>query len=122
MDIGSPEFKKIIDECVAVIYPYPEGEISGSLMTCMNHGLIPIIAYFSNSEIAGFAEYVDGTVKGIKETLTRFIQLPDEIIQEKSRKSLEYVRCYHSREKEYSDWKSAFEDIVKKSKLFEQPD
>ena len=121
VDIGSPEFQKIIEECVAVIYPYPEGEISGSLMTCMNHGLIPIIAYFSNSEIAEFAEYVDGTVKGIKETLSRFIQLPDEIILEKSRKSLEYVRRYHSREKEYSDWKSAFEDIVEKSNLFKQP-
>ena len=59
--VGTPEFKKILSECVAVIYPYPEGEMNGSVMTCMNHGLIPIIAFFSNEEIAKFAELVDGT-------------------------------------------------------------
>lgn len=116
-DVGSLEFKKIITECVAVIYPYPEGEMSGSLMTCMNYGLIPIIAYFSNDEISEFAEYVDGTVKGIKDTLIHFCKLSDDVILEKSRKSLEYAQRYHSREKEYFDYKFALEDIIEKTNL-----
>lgn len=119
VDVASEKFKKIVAECVGVICPYPEGEMSGSLMTCMNHGLIPIIAYFSSDEIAEFAEYVDGTVEGIRDTLTRFCQLPDDQISEKSRKTIEYVHRYHSVDKEYSDWKNALEDILKKSDFSE---
>ena len=117
VDVGSAQFKKIVDECVAVIYPYPEGEMSGSLVTCMNHGLIPIIAYFSNKEIAEFAEQVESTVGSIKETLIWICQLSDNQIFEKSKKTLEYVHRHNTSEKEYLDWKLAFEDIIKKSNL-----
>jgi len=117
VDVRSPQFNEIVTECVAVIYPYPEGEMSGSLMTCMGHGLIPIIAYYSNNEISEFAEYVDGTIEGIKDTLIHFCQLSDDRILEKSQKSLEYVQKYHSTEKEYLDWKFALRDILEKGKL-----
>jgi hypothetical protein len=96
VDIGSEKFRNIASECIAVIFPYPEGEISGSLINSMYYGLIP-----------------DGTVEGIKKVLVKFGELTDQEIMGKSAKTLEYVQKYHSQTKEYNDWKSAFEDVIK---------
>lgn len=113
VDIGSDEFRNIVSECVAVIDPYPIGEITGSIVNSMYYGLIPVIGYFSNDEIKNFAELADGTVEGIKKVLVKFGELTDHEIMEKSSKTLEYVQKYHSQTKEYNDWKSAFEDVIK---------
>ncbi|PKP60025.1 hypothetical protein CVT91_05710 [Candidatus Atribacteria bacterium HGW-Atribacteria-1] len=114
VDIGNEKFQDIVSECVAVIFPYPEGEISGSIVNSMYYGLIPIIGYFSNDEIKEFAELVDGSVDGIKRVLLKFGELTDQDIMEKSSKTLYYVQKYHSQTKEYNDWKSAFEDVINK--------
>jgi len=112
VDIGSKEFVNITSDCIAVIYPYPEGEISGSLINSMYYGLIPIIAYFSNEEIKNFAEYVEGTVDGIKDTINRVGRLSNNIIKDKSLKTLNYVEKYYDPSNEIENWKSALEDVL----------
>ncbi len=114
VDIESDKFRSIASGCIAVIFPYPEGEISGSLVNSMYYGLIPVIGYFSNDEIKEFAELVDGSVEGIKKALVKFGELTDQDIMEKSSKTLEYVQKYYNQTKEYYGWKAAFEDVINK--------
>jgi hypothetical protein len=114
VDIGDDEFQKIISECVAIISPYPEGEISGSLINGMCFGLIPIIAYCSNGEIKEFSEPVIGTVNGIMEALKRFGELSDEEIIIRSTKTIEYVKKNYNQINEYDHWKQALEDVINK--------
>lgn len=114
VDIGSDEFINITSDCIGVIYPYPEGEISGSLINSMYYGLIPIIAYFSNEEIKDFAELVEGTVDGIKSSIYRVGALTNNDIKNKSLKTLKYVEKHYHPTKESEEWKLALEDVLRR--------
>ena len=112
VDIGSEKFKSVTDQCIGVIYPYPEGEISGSIINAMYFGLIPIIAYCSNAEISNFAVPTCPSVLEIKKSLEIISSMSDSEIRERSEKCLKYIYEYHSPQKEADDWRSAIQFVI----------
>jgi hypothetical protein len=107
VDVGSERFKKIAEECTAVIFPYPEGEISGSLINAMYHGIIPILSYFSNPEMEACSFKTGPDVASVTLSLLNLITATDEEIHEKSKLTLEYARKHFSQHAEYLDWLNA---------------
>lgn len=107
VDVGSPEFERIAYESTAIIFPYPEGEMSGSLVNAMNHGVIPVISYFSNNEIARFAVRTSGTVRDVRQSIEQVMDMSDEEIASRSRQTLAYAHAYYNPQAEYADWMNA---------------
>lgn len=110
VDVGSQKFSRIAKDCTAIIFPYPEGEMSGSLVNGMYHGLIPIIGYFSDDKISECSVFTIGTVDGVKDAIRSVMNMSDDEIRIKSKKTLEYAKVHYTAGKEYSDWKRAIKE------------
>ena len=112
-DIASDRFKNIVNECIAVIFPYPEGEISGSLINSMYYGCIPVISHFSDNIIPEFAVKTGSTVEEIKKLVIEVCNLSDEEINIRSTKTLEYVDRLYSPGKELGYWEDTLKRVIK---------
>lgn len=111
VDVKSDRFRKIAEECTAVIFPYPEGEISGSLINAMYHGIIPILSYFSNAEMEACSFKTGDDVASVIKSMLDLINTTDQEVSEKSKLTLDYARKHFSADKEYLDWYNVIKKI-----------
>ena len=54
VDVGSEQFEKIANSCAALIYPSCSEGQAGSVITCLQAGVIPLISYESGVDVDGF--------------------------------------------------------------------
>ena len=97
IDQTSSRFKEIIDDCDFGILPSASEAISGSVLTMMSHGLIPIITpqigYLNVNEYGILIKYPDYI--SVKDSVEKAIKLSDEEIFLKRNKLLEQSKYYN---------------------------
>jgi glycosyltransferase involved in cell wall biosynthesis len=114
IDTASKEFEGIINSCIGLVYPSCSEGQAGSVINCMQAGLIPIVSFQSGVDVDDFGTILrDCTIEEIKQAVRNLSSQPDTILQDKSRRTWEYARQNHSRERFSKTYNDFVEKILK---------
>lgn len=113
IDIKSDEFTQITNSCLGLIFPSCcEGQCGG-VVQCMQAGLIPVISYESGVDVFDFGLILEtSTIEEVKEAVRKVAGLPAADLETMSRKSWEYARANHTRERFGEKYRQAITGII----------
>jgi glycosyltransferase involved in cell wall biosynthesis len=113
VDVGSQEFNDIMNSCIGLLHPSASELTSGSVITCMHGGLIPLVSYQSGTSVHDFGIDLGGcTVEEIKGAVRRISGTPASRLEEMSRAAWEYARRIYTRERFKKDYRETLEKII----------
>jgi glycosyltransferase involved in cell wall biosynthesis len=114
VDISSPNFSEIINHCVGLIFPSCSEGQSGSVVTCLHAGLIPIISYESGVDIDEDFGIIlrNCSVEAIKDSIRRISSKPAQELEQMSRSAWEFAKENYTREKHFEAYRKAVEAIM----------
>lgn len=113
IDIYSIQFTEIIQKCIGLIYPSCSEGQSGSVITCMNGGLIPIISEYCGIEVQDNGFIIeDISADEIIRVISRINSISSEELKKMARKAWESVNNEHTLEKYKESINSIFDSIL----------
>ena len=113
VDIGSRQFKEIVDRCAATILASCTEGASVSSVNCMHAGLVPILSVESGVDTGDFGYVLNtSSVAEIKEIVRRVAQLPPSELARRSRRAWEYANANHTRERFSLVFRETIEKIL----------
>ncbi len=113
VDVGSPEFVALAERCVGLIYPSCSEGQAGSVVTCMQASLIPIVSHESGVDVEGFGGVLgDCSIETIRETIRGVADLPPSQLEAMAHKSWTFARANNSRERYAEEFCSAVTTIM----------
>ena len=113
VDISSPKFRKIVNSCLALIYPSCSEGQSGAVVTCMHAGLIPLISFQSGVDVHEFGVLLkDCSINEIKDSIRSLADLSVHELKSMARRTWEYARTNHTREKFAEDFRKIIDLIT----------
>ena len=114
VDIKSEIFNKIINDCVALVYPSCAEGQAGAVITCMHAGLIPIVSYESGIDVNDYGLVLKhSSVNEIIESIKYIAQTPVTYLKEMSNKAYLYARKNHVGDKYILEHHKAIEEIIR---------
>jgi glycosyltransferase involved in cell wall biosynthesis len=115
VDVESDAFTRIADRCLALIYPSCSEGGGGSVITCMQAGLIPLVSYESSVDVEDFGVILPGSsTEDIIQAVRAVSLLPVEECRSRARDAWEYARRHHTRETFAEVYKATIETILRK--------
>lgn len=112
-DVNNPEFLDICRKCIALLYPSCAEGQSGAVINCMHAGLIPIISRESGVDVGNFGIiFNECSIEEIKKIIRTVSDLPPQILSQRAKKTWEFARENHTREKFAREYKAAIEEIL----------
>jgi glycosyltransferase involved in cell wall biosynthesis len=114
IDTSSNEFLNILNNCVGLIYPSCSEGQSGSVITCMHGGLIPIVSYESGVDVEDSYGIIlkNSSIEEIRSSIRKISNLPSDQLQCMARKSWEFARNHHTRDKFAIECRKRMETIL----------
>ena len=113
VDIESPKFVEITNNCIGIIFPSCSEGGGASVITCMQGGLIPIVSYESNVEVVDFGVTLkDCSIEEIKSSIQMISNLPAQELKLRARKTWEFARANHTREKFAEEYRKVIDKII----------
>lgn len=113
VDIDSPEFSEIRRKCIGLVYPSCAEGQAGSVVTCLQAGLIPIISYESGVSVNEFGFILNTCSKNeIKNIIKMVSNLSVDELRLRSRKSWEYANAHHTKENFAKEYKTIIKKIL----------
>jgi glycosyltransferase involved in cell wall biosynthesis len=113
VDIKSPEFMEIVNNCLGLIYPSCSEGQSGAVVTCLHAGLIPIISYESGVDVGDFGLILqECSIKEIQSAVRQISSLSAQELKTRARKAWEYAQTHHTHEKFAQEYRKAVETII----------
>ena len=111
IEVASEEFRQIANSCVAVISASCSEGGGGSILSCMQAGLIPVVNDATSVDIGSFgAPIKDCSIQGIIDAVTGLANAPLSEIEDRARRTWEFARANHTRERfaeKYRDFASS---------------
>ena len=112
IDISSQVFTDIAQQCVALIYPSASEGQAGSVITCLQAGLIPLVSYESGVDVGDFGTILpDCTPDTIRDQIQRLSSLPSSVLLEMSVNAQRYARANHTGEAYQTRFRQIIETI-----------
>lgn len=100
VDVRSPVFGEIVENCAFAILPTCTEGQSTSLLTVMGQGLIPITTVAAGIDIEGLGFLVEElTVAGVSRAVEKARQIPSPELELMARKNVERILSRHTLEK-----------------------
>lgn len=116
MDITSSEFIKLKNKCLGLIYPSCSEISCGSILDCLQGGLIPIVSYESDVDVKNFGIILKScSVDEIKNAIKLISSLPEEELKGMSRRAWEFARENYTKEKFIEEFKNCVLDILRRN-------
>lgn len=113
VDVDSDLFKKITDNCLAIIYPSCAEGGGGSVITCMQTGLIPIVSNASGVDVHDFGIILaDCSIDEIRKAIYKVSNLSDLELKEMAYKTWAFARSNHSRDCFAKEYKNVIQKII----------
>jgi glycosyltransferase involved in cell wall biosynthesis len=113
VDINSPKFTEITNNCIGVILLSCSECASSSVVNCMHAGLIPIISYECGLDIDDFGFVLkDCSIKNIKECIQTVAGLPAQELKERARQAWEFARANHTRDLFAQEYRKVVTKII----------
>lgn len=99
IDIRSKAFKDIVENSIALIYPSCSEGQSGSVITALQAGLIPLISYESGVDVDGFGKILtDHSSEYLKKEIITLSNTNTKELKRMSLAAWNYARKNHTRE------------------------
>jgi glycosyltransferase involved in cell wall biosynthesis len=99
VDISSKQFTDIASNCVALIYPSCSEGQAGSVITCLQASLIPVISYESGVDVKEFGIILkESSPCEIEDAIKCISSKQHQELEEMSRKAYEYASSIHTKE------------------------
>ncbi len=100
IDIGSRRFREIAEQCVALVFPSCSEGQSGSTVTAMHAGLIPIVSYECGVDVAPEFGVILRTcaIDEIRSAVSRIAGTPPDDLRAMSEGARAYAQAHHTRE------------------------
>lgn len=118
VDLGSDDFIDLANSCIGIVYPSCAEGQAGSVINCLQAGLIPIISYQSGVDVDGFGVILrDCTIREIKETVQQISAYSQEKLKFMARTAWEYAGIKHTREKFAREYERIIRTIINNSNL-----
>lgn len=114
VDVNSQKFLDIVNNCLGIVYPTCSEGGGGCVINCMHTGLIPIVSYESSVDVSDDYGVVlkENTVEEIKQSIQNVSKLNPSQLQEMARKSWEFVRKNHTRDRFAQVYRETIEKIM----------
>lgn len=113
VDVAGPAFRQILDTCVGLVYPSCSEGCSGSVVTCMHAGLIPLISYESGVDVNDFGIiFRQSSIENIRQSVRAISQLSSAELRQRSRAAWEFARTFYTRERFTEEYRKFVDDIV----------
>ena len=113
VNVESPEFAKIVNNCIGHIHPSCSESCSGSVIISMQAGLIPIASYESGVDVDDFGVILDDcSIDTIKKTVKMISSLPAEELKNMALKAWEFTRLNHTRESSAEEFRKVIGQII----------
>lgn len=113
VDIDSHQFIEIINRCIGLIYPSCAEGQAGSVVNCMQAGLIPIVSYESGMDVDDFGVILkDCTINQIENSIQMISNLSVQELKQRARKTWEYSREKHTRERYAQEYRKIIQKII----------
>ena len=118
VDVNSEEFIELSNKCDFVILPSCSEGISTGVLTCMNHGLIPIVQKDTGFNELDNIAYIleDYKIEYIENIINGLIKISDDEIDEKRKKILHYSRQKFNISEFSKEIEVVLDDIIQNSK------
>ncbi len=93
IDVQSSQFLKLVNKCSFVIFPSCSEGMPTSVLTCMNHGLIPLITRETGIDLKDFGKYIeDFKINKIKQVVLQVSEWNDNKIKNQHQKVYNYSK------------------------------
>lgn len=113
VDVTSPTFKKIADQCIGLIHPSCSEGQSGAVVNCLHAALIPIVSYESGVDVDSFGIVLkDCSIDEIKKSVHYVSDLPSQQLRLMARQAWEFARSNHTRERFAEQYSKAVDKII----------
>ncbi|MBF2018333.1 MAG: glycosyltransferase [Rivularia sp. T60_A2020_040] len=114
VDVTSQKFLDIVNSCLGIVYPTCSEGGGGCVINCMHTGLIPIVSYESSVDVSDDYGVIlkENTVAQIKQSIQNISKLNPSQLQQMARKSWEFVRKNHTRERFAQVYRETIEKIM----------
>ncbi|MBI3420993.1 MAG: glycosyltransferase [Candidatus Sungbacteria bacterium] len=100
IDVRGKQFAEIVAKSLALIYPSCSEGQSGSVVTAMHAGLIPIISRASGVDADEFGIMLEqSSPEEIKTAVLALSSLPADVLAQKAKTTWKYAREHHTRER-----------------------
>ena len=98
--MGGAEYRRIVADCAAVVYPSCSEGLSTSTIECMHAGLIPIVSPQTGIPVDDFGFFIDPcSVERICELVREVAALPADDLKAMAIRAWTFARSNHTRER-----------------------
>lgn len=117
VDVAGPEFQRVADECVALVFPSCAESQSASSLTCMQAGVIPILTRESGIDTADFGIMLeDASIPAIRAAVRRVAALPAVELRRMACAAQDHARAHHTLEAYHRAYRAMIEEILEREK------
>jgi glycosyltransferase involved in cell wall biosynthesis len=117
VDTASARFAEIVGGCIALVFPSCSEGQSGSVVTCLHAGLIPIISYECGVDVGEFGWILkECSINEIKTSLGEISSLSGGELKRRARQAWEHARANHTREKFAWEYQKIISTIIAASR------
>lgn len=118
VDVNSDLFKEITSDCIAVIYPSCAEGQAGSVITCMQIGLIPVVSRESGVDVFDFGiTLTDCSIDTIREAVYTMSNFSAAELEHRAYKTWIFARENHTRESFAIKYRKIIQNIIETSKI-----
>lgn len=114
VDVDSDAFLDVSRKCIGLVYPSCAEGGGGSVIQCMHAGIVPLVTPESSVDISDEYGVVleEFTVKEVEEKVRMLSSLQSDELAQMSRKSWEFARANHTRERFFEVFKKRMQTII----------
>ena len=118
VDVEDSTFEELRNTCVGLIYPSASEGQAGSVVTCMQAGLIPIVSYESGVDIdTNFGLLLpDSTIEEIRKGIIHLSNMPEDQLIAMAKKAWEEARSRYTKEVYAREFKAIIQEILELEK------
>jgi glycosyltransferase involved in cell wall biosynthesis len=99
LEARGPVFYELMSKCAFAILPTSAEGQPGSIVECMNAGLIPLVTREANLDVDGFGMLIEPSVEGIRRAVKAAADLPTDELERRSDAARQVARVRHSPER-----------------------
>ena len=115
IDLAGPKFQELVNACGSVILPSSSEGGGGSVINCMQAGLIPVVTRETSVDTSDFGVVIsDATVESVMAAAKYVAAMPENELRVRSEKAWQYARSNHTRDQFARNYRAAIETILNK--------
>lgn len=112
IDVGSPAFLELARRTLGLVYPSCSEGTSGSAITCMHAGLVPVLSREAGVEPAGGVLLESSSVEQIRTAVAALSEESPRQLEERARTAWSFARAHHTKETFSAAYRGFVERLV----------